>query len=152
MLGARRFCSQARHWLTQPTKQRRGRERGDHSSTCVRTSSELHSTSASSTSSVTKLYSRYVAMRPCCSHATSVAMRCDERADRQVEPVPDAIADRDAVARRAVERRRQLALHGEERLEDLADRLAEAFRRVLHARVAAARSRNPRRAPRRTRP
>ena len=54
--------------------------------------------------------------------------------DGQVEPVPELVVDDDAVARLAVEGRRQLALHAKERLEDLADRLAEALGRVLHAR------------------
>ena len=75
-------------------------------------------------------------MRPCCSQATASAIALHASApSAQIERAPDAIADHDAVARRAIERRRQLALHVEERQEDVANRLTETFRRVLHARV-----------------
>ena len=48
--------------------------------------------------------------------------------------MPEMILDRDAIDGFRVERRRQLALHAEERLEDLPDRLAEALGRILHPR------------------
>ena len=84
-------------------------------------------------------------MRPCWIRPTSRATAVGAAHDRQVEPVPEVIVDRDRVARLRVERRRQVALHPEERLEDLADRLAEALGRVLHARRLQRKAAVPRR-------
>ena len=72
-------------------------------------------------------------MRPRCSRPIH-AEALDAGRDRQVDPVPEVIAYRHPVAGSGVERGRQLPLHPEQGLEDLPDRLAEAFRRVLHAR------------------
>ena len=67
-----------------------------------------------------------------------------ETTERLVEPPPDTVRDRDAIARCAIERRGELALDREERLEDVADRLAEAFGGVLHPRREASEAAVPR--------
>src|SRR6185295_3297035 len=54
--------------------------------------------------------------------------------DGQVERAPEAIVGLHGIARRRIERRREVALDQEERLEDLPYRLPEAFGGVLHAR------------------
>ena len=83
-------------------------------------------------------------MRPCCSHADRIARRAATSApERQVQPVPDVVADdRRGSAARGRTATAARARCGR-RLEDLADRLAEAFGRVLHARRLLAESRNP---------
>src|SRR5207253_6877124 len=54
--------------------------------------------------------------------------------DRQKDPGPERITDAHEIARRCVERRRQVSLDAEEGLEYLPDRLSKAFCRVLHSR------------------
>ena len=73
-------------------------------------------------------------MRPCWIFPTCRARNSAACAIGQVQPVPRVVGRRDRIARLRVERRRQVALDTEERLEHLADRLAEAFGGVLHAR------------------
>ena len=85
-------------------------------------------------SSVTNGRPEYTEMRPRCSRVTtrvsvSVTFASGRYSDTKV------ILDADAVARLCVERRRQLALHAEERLTYRAIRLAKAFGAILHAGV-----------------
>src|SRR6185369_5618859 len=54
--------------------------------------------------------------------------------DGQVECAPEMVVHLDRVAGSQIEWRRQVAFDAEERLEDLAYRLPEAFGGVLHAR------------------
>ena len=86
-------------------------------------------------------------MRPCCSHATAVGDALHERAERHVEPAARC-------GRRPSTRYRGAGRTGvgssrsmrEERLEDVADRLAKALRGVLHARIEPRETAVPRRA------
>ncbi len=86
-LGARRFCSHARHWFTQPRNSGAAASAAATARNWVNHSMVImacrpswlagsHRTSANSTISVMKPYSRYDAMRPCCSAAKASAMRC----------------------------------------------------------------------------
>ena len=73
-------------------------------------------------------------IRPRCSRPDPARDHLDHDSDAQVDPAPQRVLDHDAVARGGVERGRQLPGHAVERLEDLADGLAEPLGRVLHAR------------------
>src|SRR5690606_36802810 len=58
-----------------------------------------------------------------------------EPPERLVHHIPESVGDGYAVPRRAVERRRHYALDSKQVAEDAPYRLAEPFRRILHARV-----------------
>ena len=105
-----------------------------------------HSTSASSSDerheAVEQVDRDAALLQPRHRIARRAARGC---AERQVEPLPDAVGDGDAVARRGDRTATAARARCGRRLEDLADRLAEAFRRVLHARRQLAEAAVPRR-------
>ena len=87
-------------------------------------------------------------MRPRCSRPTTRDDASSAAAMRQVEPAPQgSLDDARGSAARSSKGVGSSRSHAEEGLEDLADRLAEAFGGVLHARGLRAESRSPR-APR----
>ena len=73
-------------------------------------------------------------MRPCCSLPIWPRQELGEARDRQVQRVPVAVLHRLPEHRLRIVGARNLAADPVDRREDLADRLAEGVRGVLHAR------------------
>ena len=82
-------------------------------------------------------------MRPCCSQATLSATRRMSGPKGRYRAAPNAIADLQAIFRRGVEGAGELPNDGEQRLEQMSNRLTESFRGVLHAAIETAESAIP---------
>src|SRR5260221_602072 len=135
--GALLFWNQARHWLTQPTTSGASSSAIASCSNCER---KPVSVIAGSPDKEKQRQQRAEAVGqvhgdPALLDQADQPRQCFGAArDRQVEPVPEVVAERHLVRRFRVERRRQNALDAEERLEHLPDRLPEALGGILHTR------------------
>src|SRR6266571_391122 len=139
MEGAERFCSQARHWLTQPTRS----GAASTTNTDCRIWNEMPGKWAMTVSSAHEHEKRdqgeeaveQVDADPAVLQERD--LRGDELrrpGDRQVKPVPMAVLDLEEIPRRRIVRPGQVALHAIKRPEHVPYRLAEGVRGVLHAR------------------
>ena len=84
-------------------------------------------------------------MRPCCNHANASATRCTRAPSGKYRVLPDPVANRHAVAGHAIKRGGEIALHREKGAENVANRLTEALRAILHPRIQRAEAAIPRR-------
>ena len=134
------FCSQARHWLTQPRQQRREQQRDDdlqqlrdeHAGGPCVIIAHQHQHADQREEAVEQI-DRDAALLETGRSAATAARPVGQR---QIEPVPEVVVDDDAVARlRRSNGDGQFAAASRKNGSKIcADRLAEALGRVLHAR------------------